>query len=242
MVLVGVRMLLPKTSGNMNRKPHSWTPCADFTSTPSMADSQHIANANAIRTRQPVTAASTLVCTRNPSRYPKPSVTRIEIRYLARSPGMAPARGAQRTIGSARNRSKTPVLLSWLSIMPVPNVAKTTESTRMRGSPCCRYLWVLPASAPPNTYVNKIRYMIGWSQSPKRSSGLVLIFSTDRQASVNEVATAVAGLGRRARAGTGAGEERVAVVTGRSCQVRGREHPARLFPLQLVFLLRRGDR
>jgi hypothetical protein len=65
-VPVEVRMLLPKTSGNMNRKPHSCTPCADFTRTPSMAESQHIAKANATRSRQPMTAATTFVCTRNP--------------------------------------------------------------------------------------------------------------------------------------------------------------------------------
>ena len=81
---VDVRMLLPKTSGNMSRKPHHCTPCADFASTPSRADIQHSAKANAIRSRPPVTAASTLVCTRNPRTYPKPSVTRIEIRYRIR--------------------------------------------------------------------------------------------------------------------------------------------------------------
>jgi len=95
--------------------------------------------------------------------------------------------------------------MSWLSIMPVPSVAKTTDSTRMPGSENCRYWCVPPAIAPPNTYVNRTRYMIGWSHSPKRSSGLVLILSTERQASVNEFATAVAGLGLRARAGSGVG-------------------------------------
>ena len=98
-----------------------------------------------------MTAASALVCTRNPSTYPKPSVTRIDITYLTRSPSIAPASGAKRTIGSDRNRSKTPVAMSALSIMPVPSVAKTTESTRMPGSENCRYWCVPPAIAPPNT-------------------------------------------------------------------------------------------
>ena len=46
----------------------------------------------------------------------------------------SPARGAQRAIGRLRNRSKTPVVMSWLSIMPVPSVANTTLSTKIPGS------------------------------------------------------------------------------------------------------------
>ena len=51
---------------------------------------------------------------------------------------IAPASGAQRAIGSDRNRSKTPVVMSALSIIPVPMVANTTLSTRMPGSSVCR--------------------------------------------------------------------------------------------------------
>ncbi len=47
--------------------------------------------------------------------------------------------------------------------------------------------------------------MIGWSQSPKRSSGFVLILSTERQASVKEFATAVAGARPARQGGDGGG-------------------------------------
>jgi len=67
------------------------------------------------------------------------------------SPRIAPASGAERAIGKARNRSNTPVATSWLSIMPVPRVANVTDSTMMPGSEYSRYWCVLPASCPPNT-------------------------------------------------------------------------------------------
>jgi hypothetical protein len=75
-----VRMLLPKISGNMTRKPHHCTACADFTSMPMRADTQHMASANTSSSRQAMTAASGLVRMRNPRTNPKPSVTAIEIR------------------------------------------------------------------------------------------------------------------------------------------------------------------
>jgi len=71
--------------------------------------------------------------------------------YRTMSPRIAPASGAQRAIGSDWNRSNTPVATSWLSIMPVPSVANTTESTRIPGSENCRYWCVPPAIDPPNT-------------------------------------------------------------------------------------------
>jgi len=68
------------------------------------------------------------------------------------SPSTAPASGAQRAMGRLRNRSKTPVVMSWLSISPVPKVANTTLMTSSPGSSNCRYACVLPcAMAPPNT-------------------------------------------------------------------------------------------
>ena len=70
----------------------------------------------------------------NPRIMPKPRVTATDVMYLIMSPSTAPARGAQRAIGRLRNRSKTPVVMSWLSIMPVPSVANTTLSTRIPGS------------------------------------------------------------------------------------------------------------
>ena len=68
------------------------------------------------------------------------------------SPSTAPASGAQRAIGRLRNRSKTPLEMSWLSISPVPKVANTTV---MHQQPRQLVLQVrvraAVAMAPPNT-------------------------------------------------------------------------------------------
>src|SRR5260370_1399577 len=151
---------------------------------------------------------------------PKPSVTATEMLYRTMSPRTAPASGAQRAIGRLQNRSKTPVAMSWLSIRPVPSVANTTLRTRIPGRENCRYLCVPPAMAPPKTYVNSSRYMIGCRLSPSRSSMLVLIFSTLRQVSVNVFRSPPSGVSLRAGAGIAAGPP-IAVI-GCFPPVRGR--------------------
>ncbi len=116
----GTSRLLPNTSGNMARNPNHCTPCGVFVSRPMSAENQHMATANS-SSRHPAIAASAVVPTRNPRIIPKPSVTATEMLYRTMSPRTAPASGAQRAIGRLRNRSKTPVAMSWLSIRPVPS-------------------------------------------------------------------------------------------------------------------------
>ena len=138
MVPVGASRLLPNTSGKNAMNPKACTPCGVFTSMPMRADAQHRASAKARSSRQPATAESGLVVTRKPRIIPKPMVIATEMRYRTMSPRTAPASGAQRAIGRLRNRSKTPLVMSWLSMSPVPRVANTTVMTSSPGSSYCR--------------------------------------------------------------------------------------------------------
>jgi len=137
-VAVGTSRLLPNTSGKNAMNPKAWTPCGVFTSMPMRADAQHMARAKASSSRQPAMAEAGLVVTRNPRIIPKPMVTATEMTYRTMSPVTAPASGAQRAIGRLRNRSKTPLEMSWLSMSPVPSVANTTVITSSPGSSYCR--------------------------------------------------------------------------------------------------------
>ena len=71
--------LLPKTSGNITRKPNICTPCGVFTSMPISADTQHMDRAKVSSSRQAATADTGLVQIRKPSTIPKPRVIATEI-------------------------------------------------------------------------------------------------------------------------------------------------------------------
>ena len=79
MVPDGTSRLLPKTSGNIARKPYICTPCGVLTSIPISADTQHMARAKVSSSRQAATAATGLVPIRKPSTMPKPRVIATEI-------------------------------------------------------------------------------------------------------------------------------------------------------------------
>ncbi len=138
MVAIGTSRLLAKMIGNIAVNPKACTPCGGFTRSPINAEIQHMDSANASTSRHPLAAARGLVPIRKPRIMPKPSITATEIMYRITSPRSAPASGAQRAIGKLRKRSKTPALMSWLSISPVPSMAKSTLCTSKPGSAYCR--------------------------------------------------------------------------------------------------------
>ena len=66
------------------------------------------------------------------------------------SPSRAPAIGAARQMGSARNRSVIPLATSLFSPIPAYMVTSRTAITRVPGRMKVRYRPGEPASAPPN--------------------------------------------------------------------------------------------
>ena len=79
MVDLGTSKLLPKTSGNITRKPNICTPCGVFTSMPISADTQHMAKAKVSSSRQAAMADTGLVSIRKPRTIAKPRVIATEI-------------------------------------------------------------------------------------------------------------------------------------------------------------------
>ena len=139
-VSVGTKVLLPKLSGSTIRNP---MPCtapggagdhADEDRDPAEAEREPDRERHR---RQARTSGS--VWTRNPMIIPAPRVTDAE-HEVAREVGDAPLRpaGADRAIGSERNRSKMPFSMSVLRLVPRAMPAMAIDWPRMPGSRNCR--------------------------------------------------------------------------------------------------------
>lgn len=89
-----------------------------------------------------------------------------------------------------------PFSMSVLRPTPVYMVIITTLVTMMPGRKNCRYSRGLPASAPPNRYVNISTMMIGNAVTSKSCSGTCLIFSMARQPKVSDAPSALGRGGR----------------------------------------------
>src|SRR5256885_13377432 len=154
-VWVGTNTLLPKVSGNMMMNPKPCNDCGELTNIPSSTQTQHSASANEMISRYAAVIANGLAWNRKPSSIPYPATTAADAAYRTRSPTISPVNGLDRAIGRLRNRSKMPLVMSVLRLMPVPMLANTIVWTRMPGSTNCRYSWRSPpAMGPPDRDTN----------------------------------------------------------------------------------------
>ncbi len=117
---------------------------------------------------------------------PNTRVTVMAIECRTMSPSTAPNSGADRAIGSDRNRSKMPFWMSVLRFTPIVSDVNMIVCTMMPGSANSTYLPVEPAIAPPKMKTKSTVMMMGCTVTSMNCSGLRNIFVTVRLARMSE--------------------------------------------------------
>src|SRR5476649_1396002 len=157
----GTKVEEPKVSGNTIRNEMPCTAPELLASIPMSTETQHRLTANAMMTMIARATCHQGVLNLNPMIAPNTSVTVMAIEWRTISPRTAPNSGAERAIGSDRNRSKMPFWMSVFRFTPMVREVNMMVGTMMPGRANSTYLPVEPAMAPPKMNTNNTVMMMG---------------------------------------------------------------------------------